>query len=244
MKFISYYDGAMKLNHVDFFNKHKSCQYTFKKIPTEVSSFSWITKDNKTPYLPLLVDGPWQEILTEARNVNHLFVPHRNDGHSSGWSSLCLHGLGMQITDAPGAYPEYRDIPYDELPWKWTELADLCPITTEYFQKIFPYKNYQRLRFMKLDAGGYITPHNDGNTFTLSAVNISLNNPIGCNMVLQEIGIVPFNPNGGVMAFNTSYEHSVWNNSNEDRYHMIVHGLWNHKWNKIILESYNQQLIV
>lgn len=232
------------MNHIDFHLKYKDCKYKFETIPTNVDKFSWITKENKTPYLPLSIDGPWQEILNEARSIAHLFVPHRDDGHSSGWSSICLHGLSVTLTDAPGAYPEYRDIPYENLPWQWTELTQMCPITTDYFKNIFPYKTYQRLRFMKLDAGGYIAPHHDSNSFTLSAVNISLNNPINCNMVLEDIGIVPFNSNGGVMAFNTSYEHSVWNNSNEDRYHIIVHGLYNHKWHKIIVDSYNQQLIV
>jgi len=232
------------MNHINFFSDYSEFNYNFTKIPDNVDEFSWITNSGRIPYLPLLIDGPWFEILEEARAVDHLFVPHRNDGHSNGWSSLCLHGLGMNITDAPGAYPEYRDLPYDSLPWNWTELAQLCPVTTEYFKNIFPYKKYQRLRFMKLAAGGYIAPHNDSQSWSMNAVNISLNNPDGCNMVQKDVGIVPFKSTGGAMAFNTSYEHSVWNNSNEHRYHMIVHGMWDHRWNKIIIDSYNAQLTV
>jgi len=77
---------------------------------------------------------------------------------------------------------------------------------------------------MRLAPGGYITPHNDGESSTLSAVNISLNNPAGCNMVMEGVGIVPFSDSGTVMAFNPSYNHCVWNRSSEARYHMIIHG--------------------
>lgn len=222
----------------DFYEKNHSYQYIYPKIPDNETPIKWITSTAKIPYLPLQIDGPWKQILKEIHQADHLFVPHRNDGNNKGWSSLCLHGLGLHHTDAPSVYPEFRDIPDHKLPYKWTELADMCPVAYDYFKNTFPYQKYFRLRFMRLEPGGYITPHHDSQSFELGAVNISLNNPPGCNMVLENIGVVPFKDSGTVMAFNTSYEHSVWNQSNTVRYHMIVHGVWKPIWNNILINSY------
>ena len=27
-----------------------------------------------------------------------------------------------------------------EAPYKWTEIADMCPITTNFFKEVFPYR--------------------------------------------------------------------------------------------------------
>jgi hypothetical protein len=227
-----------------FYNTNRNYTYKFQQIPPTVDKFTWITTGlGKIPYIPLNITGPWKDILEEAKKVDHLFVRHRDDGYSKGWYSLCVHGLGATKTDAVSVYPEYDGIPYEELPFTWTEIAELCPITTDYFKNTFPYTSYQRLRFMKLDPGGYITPHVDGYSYDISAINISLNNPDNCEMVMNGVGVVPFKDSGTVMALNTSYEHMVWNNSNEARYHIIIHGMWDDTWDKIVIKSYESQLM-
>ena len=209
-----------------FYNNNVNLTYSF---PKEFAN-------KTTPYLPLLIDGPWKEILAEAKAVDHLFVPHRDD-YSSGWASLCLHGYGATKTDSDGQYPEHAGQQHD-----WTEIADMCPIATEYFKNTFPYNNYQRLRFMRLSPGGYITPHNDADDWNLGACNISLNNPEDCNMVVEGVGIVPFKDSGGVMAFNTSYNHCVWNRSSENRYHIIVHGQGKNEYWNTVNDSYTSYI--
>jgi hypothetical protein len=228
----------------DFYQKNHDCKFVHPPIPPGVDAFAWITTQSKTPYLPMLIDGPWKQILTEVQQLDHLFVAHRDDGQTQGWASLCLHGLGADKTDAASVYPEFRNIPESELPYGWTKIADLCPVATNYFKNQFPYQRYMRLRFMRLAPGGYIGPHNDGQSFSMSAVNISLNNPAECEMVLEGVGVVPFQDSGTVMAFNTSYNHMVINASNTPRYHMIVHGTWSHQWSSIMLQSYRAQLTV
>jgi hypothetical protein len=226
-----------------FYNLHHAHTYKFNPIPDNVDKVRWITTDlGKVPFLPLQIKGPWEEILKEAQSVDHLYVPHRDDGYSKGWSSICLHGLGATKTDAPSVYPEFKDIPYNNLPFDWTEISELCPVATEYFKNEFPYSRYHRLRFMRLEAGGYITPHRDGTNFFIGAVNISLNNPHGCEMVMGDVGIVPFKDSGSAIALNTSYEHMVWNRSNEARYHIIVHGAPKYPWGDILKSSYESQL--
>ncbi len=223
----------------NFYHQHKNCTYRYPEIAKSHDKIRKITVTSKIPYLKLLIDGPWKEILEEVKAVDSMFVPHRDDGQTKGWSSLCLHGPRWDKTDAASIYPEFKNIPENQLPYTWTNIADLCPIAYNYFKNVFPYKSYMRLRFMKLDAGGYINPHHDGTGFMLGAVNISLNNPIGCEMVLEDIGVVPFLDTGSVMAFNNSYNHMVWNQSDEPRYHMIVHGQPDHRWSDIIIKSYD-----
>ncbi len=76
---------------------------------------------------------------------------------------------------------------------------------------------------MKLEAGGYIMPHTDGKGRIFGPFNIAINNPEGCQFAFKNDGIVPFKQGRGVFL-DLGREHSVWNNSNEDRYHLIVHG--------------------
>ena len=76
---------------------------------------------------------------------------------------------------------------------------------------------------MKLEAGGYIMPHTDGKGRIFGPFNIAINNPDGCQFVFKNDGIVPFKQGRGAFL-DLGREHCVWNNSNEDRYHLIVHG--------------------
>lgn len=225
----------------NFYNQYHDCSYSYPEMP-KINPFGWIVGPGRIPYLPLQIEGPWKEILAEVKQLDDLFVAHRDDGQTQGWSSLCLHGLGAFYTDATSIYPEFRDIPEKELPWKWTEIANRCPVAYEYFKNKFPYQSYLRLRFMRLAPGGFIGPHADATSYILGAVNISLNNPTGCEMVLKDVGVVPFNDAGSVIALNTSYEHMVWNQSLEPRYHMIVHGMWAPAWNDIVVNSYKTVL--
>jgi len=34
----------------------------------------------------------------------------------------------------------------------------------------------------------------------------------------------------------------VYNESNTDRFHMIVHGVWNSKWEQLVVDSYREKL--
>lgn len=221
-----------------FYQENHALTYQFPQVPAGVDKFDWITNTNRTPYLELNLNGPWKEMLEEAKSVDHMFVQHRGSYDHQGWSSLCVHGLGATITDAAGAYPEYRDIPDDQLNYHWTEVADLCPITTNFFKTSLPYQKYLRVRFMRLAPSGYISPHHDSTSFRLLAVNISLNNPNGCTMVQKGVGIVPFKDEGSIFLFNNSYEHIVWNQSNEVRYHMVVHGTYGMGWPTLVNSSY------
>lgn len=94
---------------------------------------------------------------------------------------------------------------------------------------------------MLLEPGGFICPHNDTDGKRgFSAVNVCLNQPFGCAMLMEGYGIVPWRP-GDIRLMDIGLNHSVINLSNEDRYHMIIHGYAEKlqpQFSKLVKESY------
>jgi hypothetical protein len=185
------------------------------------------------PWLPLQLPFPLphEAMLTEARQLREQFVPHRSakEDHR-GWYSLCLHGLSSVHTGPRDRY--HTDLPYD-----WTDICKFCPITHNFFRDVFGYQSYARVRFMLVEAGGYILPHRDSTTDELTAINIALNNPEHCDFVMENAGTVPLQA-GRAVLLSLSRQHIVWNRSIEDRYHIIVHGQRDTTiWDDIILNS-------
>ena len=205
-------------------------------MPNHELEYNWIMYQSKLPWLEIQnLDLPYEEMLAEAKSLRHRFVAHRQN-NSQGWLSLCVHGISAEQTDAASAY----GLADDQVVYGYTEIQDLCPVTVNAFRHNFHYTSYMRIRYMLVEPGGYISPHTDGANHILGAVNISLNNPTGCRLV-TECGTVPFKHSGSAMLFNTSYRHAVWNNSDQDRIHMIVHGLPDPVfWQRKVIDSFMQ----
>jgi hypothetical protein len=66
-------------------------------------------------------------------------------------------------------------------------------------------------------------PHTDGPGRIFSPLNIAINNPVGCEFIFKNKGSVPFVAGTG-MVIDVAREHIVINDSDEPRYHIIVHG--------------------
>jgi hypothetical protein len=166
-------------------------------------------------YLKLDLDVPYEQMLTEAKQVQTKYVKHRSTDKlfgkftHQGWRSLTLHGASSTTTV------------HTNKKHSWTEIADECPVTTSWIKQNFDVTG--RARFMLLEAGGYILPHNDREEKNLGEVNIALNNPEGCVFRFLDRGNIPFKP-GHAYIIDTSNEHMVYNNSSEDRIHIIIHG--------------------
>ena len=229
----------MNQDTIDFFNQYKNHSFTYSPLPNTTSlqqKFHWIMFQSGAPWLKLLgIDAPYRDMLSEAQNLKDRFVYHRNEeGCHRGWRSLAIHGIASDKTNVPETY----GLNPLEVRYSWTDIQDHCPITVDFFKNKFPYKSYQRLRFMLLEAGGYIMPHSDSSQcFLGAAINISLNNPPECRMTTVN-GTVPFLDSGSVIFFNNYYKHAVWNASNQDRYHIIVHGAWDEKIMAMVVDSY------
>jgi hypothetical protein len=174
-------------------------------------------------YLKLEIPLPYEEMLAEAFALLDKFTPHRSGEYShDGWESLTIHGLDWnkhENYDVYG-YKKGKDASKDMV---WTEVADMCPITTKWLTEVFPCKKYGRVRFMLLRAGGEIAMHNDSPSGMrlIENINVALNNPQGCKWIWGD-GEELIMEQGGIYAMNLSYDHSVVNTSNQDRMHMII----------------------
>ena len=177
---------------------------------------------SKAKCLKLDLKLPYEEMFAEAKALRENFIQYRTNGYDyTGWWTLPLHGLG---DDKGYSWQDYgyntaNDASKD---MAWTKWSLLCPITTNWLKMVFPSKRFGRVRFMLLEAGGSIGMHTDTDHSILEMVNIALSNPPECKWLWGDGSELVFNP-GDAYAVNISYPHSVVNNSNKDRYHLIVH---------------------
>jgi hypothetical protein len=210
---------------------------------SEIGKLKWILKESKLPWLKLDIEFPYEEMLEEAKAYKDRFVKHRAEDQIHGykhfgWSSLCLHGISSTHTNH---YESYGFKSNDETPYRWTELSSLCYKTTKWLTEVYPCDIYYRVRFMLLEPGGFIAPHADTLDHKLSPVNIALNHPKGCIMKMAGYGTVPFKE-GEAYILDVGNTHAYYNKSNQDRYHIIVHGNYksNNKWKELIENSYKK----
>jgi hypothetical protein len=183
-----------------------------KYVPNE----EWICASSGLPWLRLNLDVPHANILNEADRMYGQAVLHRSDDsfgqyQNSGWKSLTLYGSAPEITEN------------SDLDKSWTSIAEQCPHTVEFIKNNFIITNNTgRIRFMWLDPGGYILPHQDRITPGFFETNIAINQPSECKFRFLEYGTVPFET-GTAFMVDISNRHLVVNNSDQIRTHVIVH---------------------
>ena len=168
-----------------------------------------------------------EQVINEAMSLYHhggYFIAHRAS-HGKGWQSCTLHGEASNVTTYnPEAKPFYR----------WTEIAKLAPVMTNWLKNTFPNNGtYGRCRFMLLEPGGFIRNHTDTHQWKegmelkndiTSAINIAITQPDNCYLRNSEtLEEVPFQPRE-VYWFNNGPFHEAANFSNKPRIHFIVHG--------------------
>jgi hypothetical protein len=177
--------------------------------------------ESEARYLKLEIPFDHNAMLLEARALKNRFVPHREDesGHT-GWASLSLYGLHESKTENWDEYG-YESGAAAAKDFVWTDAAKECPTIMNFLLNQFPCKKYGRVRLMLLEPGGWIGLHSDGMMKFVENVNVALNNPVGCKWLWDDDKELIMEP-GGMYAMNLSYRHSVVNNSNEDRFHLII----------------------
>jgi hypothetical protein len=180
---------------------------------------SYFVSDAK--FLMLDIPVPYVEMLNEAKMLKSRFTAHRGYGDlHKGWKSLALHGLGEDKHENWDEYG-YKSAAEASADYHWTTAATECPVTLDFLQRVFPCKRYGRVRFMLLEAGGWIGLHSDTKHRLLENINIPLSNPKECIWQWGD-GEELFMEPGVPYAMNISYEHKIVNNSNEDRFHIII----------------------
>lgn len=204
---------------------HRNFKPAKPVFPQDLQSSQDVLNSAQIPFLPIVgFEGvDWPALHREVHALRDHFVPHRSHESHRGWSSLCLHGLSSVHTEAHHKYG-YKNI--EDVPFIWTDVSKFCPQLTAFLKTQMSYDKFYRVRIMKLSAGGYIIPHKDSLTQEenrIGPINIALNNPKGCYFYMDDMGYLPFDQ-GSVISLNLYNVHCVVNNSDEDRYHLIVHG--------------------
>ena len=200
------------------------------------SGIPWLELD-----IPVDVDV-WKQQALEAE-------PHYQEyreNYSNGWSSCCLHGLGIDkiYTADNYGHDEYH------APYQYTDLAYKCPVITDFWKNQFPSERYTRIRFMKIKPWGNIGWHNDGAIpddidplTSILPINLAISHPINCEMEVKEHGIVPW-AEGKIIMINISKDHAVFNRSSKNRIHMIANvilGNRKEEFCEMLVRCYNKQ---
>ena len=126
-----------------------------------MKTFSWIVDESNIPWLELDIKYPYGEMYEEAKAIKHLFVKHRDqDGNGGyrhkGWRSLCIHGID---SDKTNHYEQYGYKSNKETPYIWTEIANKCPVKTNFCKNTLPFNRYIRFRFMFFETVDYFNTH-------------------------------------------------------------------------------------
>jgi hypothetical protein len=172
-------------------------------------------------YLCLDIPVPYEAMLKEAQALKHRFTEHRgNQNVHKGWKSLSLYGIDEQHHESWQVYG-FKNAVDAANNFVWTTAADACPITVDWLKTKFPTNRFGRVRLMLLEARGWISPHTDTSYRLLENINIPLSNPEECKWVWGDGETLDMKP-GKVYAMNISYEHAIYNNSDQDRFHLIV----------------------
>lgn len=188
------------------------------------------------PFIELPISFNHEACLREATALLEKFVVHRdydqNSETTGKWKSLGINALDGDSSKTLN-FPSYG---VSEPQYALTEVARLCPETFAFLRRVTDLRQCQRVRFMLLEPGARISPHSDSltkdMTDTTLAINIALNMPDGCefwsclnkdgsrNLYSQKLPM----KDGSFFIFNNSQYHSVVNNSNTARIHIIIHG--------------------
>jgi hypothetical protein len=217
----------MNTNHIypdellDFYDQNKN------GVNSTYNTYQESNLDLSCAYYPIKFDFDSDLLLKECREVDDLYFNHRGQdkkkgyGHY-GWQSLTLHGIDKHKTEH---YTKYGFTSSLEAGYHWTDACERVP-NLYCFLSGLPFTQFDRVRIMRLAPGGYIMPHSDNKFMrAFSPLNIAINNPEGCHFVFKDRGIVPFAAGYG-MVLDVGQEHMVINDSNEVRYHIIVHGTY------------------
>ena len=225
-------------NVENFFLNKKIAPSSFGDLPFD-HNFK-LTPPSQMPWFEFFMpDFPLNEILQEVKNIKHLFVEHREADLHRGWKSICLHGISAEKTMCHFDY----GLSEEEVVYGWTEIESLCPVAKNYFEHIFPAEKYKRIRFMLVEPGGFVGPHRDRDNKSLGPLTIALNAPNHCRFAVDNFGFIPMKP-GGFYLIDLSNRHSVWNQSNEDRFHITVEcapGKYHKEYLKHMLGAYESK---
>ena len=178
-----------------------------------------ISRNSHYPWVFLNWDPPVEKIYKEFNGLNKddLFE-HRGDETHINWFASTLFGYSKNQTRSHWEYRHKAEGKKDI-----TSVGEKCPETMKWIAGL-PFTKIYDVRFLLVKAGGRISPHVDvSDRYWLDPVSIAVKWPNDCNLKFTDIGTTPLKT-GISYVLNIHYEHSVENNSDEDRVVLVIHG--------------------
>ena len=208
-------------------------------------NYNEIILNSKLPFLKLELEYPQNPIYEELSSLKKKSVSQIGNDE---WKGCTLRGLS---SDKPRPFYEYGYEREKDVPYKWTEFSELCPVTTDFVQEYFSDDELYRIKLNILKPGGKIHLHTDSITSGLGISDKSSDKEttyiaLGIfwpKEVIFNIGEVriPFE-SGDAYLIDFSFPHEVYNPTDFDRYYLVITGNFhnNKKWRKIVLDSFEK----
>ena len=193
---------SLNTNMQEFFDKNN-----FKK------KFNVWEEIIKLPigYIKLDIDFPADQFLGEClalkdKAKTFSFTRYQKfDKEEPGWTGLAL---------AENEDVSFRSISYNHAP-KLSAWFKECG----FFNFSNPDKDKIHVHF--LEPGATIPIHRDYEDNNLSGINFAVTQPQGCKFLVDEYGEIPFEKPGDVFLVQIGKDHSVYNNSDDLRIHIL-----------------------
>lgn len=157
-----------------------------------------------------------------------LWKEHYNTtNYEGGWSTLQLRSVNGDLANNTAIQPAALT---GQLAYKDTVLLQQCP----YMKEVIGFFKMEKtaVRLMKLDAGAVIKPHQDHN-LNFEQGELRLHIPVSTSRQVKftlDGELLPMEA-GSCWYLNLSLTHSVSNEGNTDRVHLVIDGIVN-EWVK------------
>jgi hypothetical protein len=184
-----------------------------------------MNRNSDVKWAEMNFEVPCADILEEYNKVKNYTLKHRpKDGHKD-WYAVTLYGVSSKNTNSHWEYglKAKKSI---------TDVGCKCLKTIKWVNSL-PYDRIDDIRFLVIKPFGYIKEHIDvSDQYWLDPLNISVTYPEGSEFYMDG-DLVPYKP-GVSMVLNIHYPHSVFNKSDKERLHLLVHGKKNKDfWNDV-----------
>ncbi len=187
-----------------------------------------------TPFIELDVAFDHAGAFAEAMALSDRFVTYQSDPTYgvTGWRGLALQALDGDETRVATTDGD-ADVYQDQSRYRLTDVAGQCPITMSLLDRLLELEHCRTVSFLMLEPGARIVVHVDGEgPPVIRSVNVALNMPSGCRLVIDcnadgsdnpYTRTVPFRE-GNVFALNVAKYHYVVNDSAVPRIHVVARG--------------------
>jgi hypothetical protein len=180
-------------------------------------------------WLKLDVKFNIKEIQRELENYHKNYI----DQSKTGWNGLSYRGISLEKVRP---FVNYGYKAEDDVPYKWTDMADQCPTLRKEIISHFPSEKYYRVKINSLDPGGHIPPHSDSlknglgltdhspytdkNAYQVKYITLPIFWPKETEYYVNKKTIT-FN-DGDTFLVNFHKTHEVYNKSNKVRISAII----------------------